>query len=67
MAVQSAARRLDRLPALDFVVADESHHSVSPSWAQVLARWWQAKLLGVTATPARLDGKSLGVAAGGIW
>ena len=65
MSVQTAARRLDRLPSLDFIVADEAHHAVSPSWARVLAHWPRAKVLGVTATPARLDGKGLGIAAGG--
>ena len=67
MSVQSAVRRLDRLPNLDFVVADEGHHSVSPSWMQVLASWPGAKILGATATPERLDGKGLGVTAGGIF
>lgn len=67
MAVQTAARRLDRLPPLDFIVADEAHHAVSPSWARVLAHWPRARVLGVTATPARLDGKGLGVAAGGAF
>jgi DNA repair protein RadD len=67
MSVQSAARRLDRLPNLDFAVADEGHHSVSPSWAQVLATWPEAKILGATATPERLDGKGLGGSVGGIF
>jgi superfamily II DNA or RNA helicase len=29
MSVQSAARRLEQLPLLDFIVADEAHHAVS--------------------------------------
>jgi hypothetical protein len=67
MSVQSTARRLDRLPNLDFAVADEGHHSVSPSWAQVLATWPEAKILGATATPERLDRKGLGASVGGIF
>jgi DNA repair protein RadD len=67
MAVQTAARRLDQLPELDFIVLDEAHHAVSPSWARVIAHWPRAKVLGVTATPARLDGKGLGIAAGGVF
>ena len=67
MSVQTAARRLDRLPKLDFIVADETHHAVSETWARVIAHWPAAKLLGVTATPARLDGKGLGIAAGGAF
>ena len=53
MSVQTAARRLDRLPKLDFIVADESHHARLASWARVLAHWPRAKVLGVTATPAQ--------------
>ena len=55
------------MPELDFVILDEVHHAVSPTWSKLIARWPQAKLLGVTATPARLDGKGLGVAAGGLF
>jgi DNA repair protein RadD len=67
MSVQTAARRLDRLPKLDFIVADEAHHTVAESWSQLLRLWSTAKLLGVTATPARLDGRGLGVSAGGLF
>lgn len=67
MSVATAVRRLDRLPELDFVILNEVHHAVSPTWSKLIARWPQAKLLGVTATPARLDGKGLGVAAGGLF
>jgi DNA repair protein RadD len=34
---------------------------------RLIAHWPRAKLLGVTATPARLDGKGLGIAAGGVF
>jgi superfamily II DNA or RNA helicase len=67
MSVQTAARRLDRLPDLDFLVADEAHHSVSDTWARLIGRFPQARLLGVTATPARLDGRGLGIHAGGFF
>lgn len=46
--------------APSLIVADESQHSVSPSLMAILDHWPQAKVLGVTATPARLDGKGLG-------
>lgn len=67
MSAQTAARRLDRLPKLDFVVIDEAHHAAASSWARLIAHWPHAKLLGVTATPCRLDGKGLGVEAGGFF
>ena len=43
----------------DFVVVDESHHAVSPTWARVLASQPFARVLGATATPLRLDGRGL--------
>ena len=67
MAVHTAARRLEQLPELDFLVIDECHHARAATWAGLIARWPGAKLLGVTATPCRLDGKGLGIEAGGIF
>lgn len=67
LSVQSAERRLDRLPSFDFVVIDEAHHTRAETWRKLLAACPGAKLLGVTATPARADGKGLGVAAGGLF
>lgn len=61
--VQTLIRR--DLPMFDLVVPDEAHHCRAESWRSLLARFPDAKLLGVTATPARLDGKGLGSAAGG--
>lgn len=58
--VQTLTRRLDHTPAPDLLVIDEAHHAVAGSWRQVLAHWPKAWVLGVTATPARLDGRGLG-------
>jgi superfamily II DNA or RNA helicase len=60
-AVQTIDRRhhLD-LGRIDLVVVDEAHHAVAATWEHVLARFADAHLLGVTATPERLDGKGLG-------
>jgi DNA repair protein RadD len=58
--VATLARRLDRWrDRFDFIVVDEAHHSVSPTWANVLASQPAAHILGVTATPERLDGRGL--------
>lgn len=65
--IQTLARRLDRLPAFDLVVLDEAHHAVAAQWTALRTAQPQARILGVTATPARLDGKGLGVGAGGIF
>lgn len=58
--VQTLIRRLDHVRPPDLIVIDEAHHATAGAWATVLARWPQARVLGVTATPQRLDGKGLG-------
>ena len=46
------------------LVADESHHSVSPQWRKVIDWYTKGnpgiKILGVTASPDRLDQEALG-------
>jgi superfamily II DNA or RNA helicase len=53
--------RLAEIPATHFslLVADECHHAPAPSWSAVLGHFEPAFLLGVTATPDRLDGQGL--------
>jgi superfamily II DNA or RNA helicase len=60
--VQTLARRLHRLPAdlFQLLVVDEAHHSNAGTWAKVLAHFHRARVLGVTATPCRCDGRGLG-------
>lgn len=70
--VQTLARRvkLDRRGDLrfDLVIIDEAHHCTRGScWGAVLGHNENARFLGVTATPLRLDGKGLGVADGGFF
>jgi superfamily II DNA or RNA helicase len=42
------------------VVVDEAHHTTAGTWSKVIEHFSQAKLLGVTATPIRGDGRGLG-------
>ena len=63
--IQTVARRLGEMPKFDLIVIDEAHHAVSATFTALLASQPQAKLLGVTATPQRLDGKGLGKHCGG--
>ena len=57
--VQSVVRRPNiRTP--DLVIVDEAHHVRAATWEKVLARWPNAAVVGLTATPQRLDGKGLG-------
>lgn len=57
--VQTLVRRLPTIIAPDFIIVDEAHHSTSQSYKAVTSHFKEAKLLGVTATPERLDGKGL--------
>ena len=65
--VQTLARHREALTDVDLFVIDEGHHARADLWQQVLDSQPNARLLGVTATPARLDGKGLGVEAGGVF
>jgi superfamily II DNA or RNA helicase len=58
--VATLVRRLDRLHDIDLIVPDEAHHAVAGMWRKILAAAPHARVLGVTATPERLDGKGLG-------
>jgi superfamily II DNA or RNA helicase len=60
--VQTLARRLHTLPAdfFQLLIVDEAHHAVAGTWAKILAAMPRAHVLGVTATPERLDGRGLG-------
>lgn len=58
--VQTLVRRLNKSDFYpDLIIIDEAHHAVAGTWAQILEHYDSAKLLGVTATPMRLDGKGL--------
>lgn len=56
--VQTLVRR--DAPPFDLMILDEAHHAAAGSWQRVAQAQPQARILGVTATPCRLDGKGLG-------
>jgi len=60
--VGTLSRRLHLLPRdfFQLLVVDEAHHTTAGTWAKTLAHFQAAKLLGVTATPIRGDGRGLG-------
>lgn len=59
--VQTIVNRLAIVIPPDFIIVDECHHSVSDTYTRVFDAFPKAtKILGVTATPERLDGKGLG-------
>jgi superfamily II DNA or RNA helicase len=43
----------------DYIVIDESHHSSANSYLRILEHFHPAILLGLTATPERMDGKNI--------
>ncbi len=62
--VQSLMRekRLSQFPQDYFskIIIDEAHHSISDSYQKILRHFYNADVLGVTATPDRGDMKNLG-------
>ncbi len=60
-------RRLDSIECPDMIIIDECHRTASRTFADIINYLDKALLLGVTATPTRLDGKSLGKKSGGFF
>ncbi len=66
--VQTLVRRLGKIKFVpDVIVVDEAHLSAANSYIKILEFWPQAKVLGVTGSPVRLDNKPLGRAHGGVY
>jgi DNA repair protein RadD len=58
--VQTLVHRLDKYPAPTLIVIDECHHvTEGGQWSKILRYYAEAKLLGFTATPQRLDSRGL--------
>ena len=57
--VQTLAKRLDKIPAPDFLICDECHHILAGTYRKILDAFPNAFLLGVTATPQRMGGITL--------
>lgn len=57
--VQTLANRLAGLFPPNLVICDEAHHATSETWARVLSSYKDAYVIGLTATPERLDGRGL--------
>ena len=58
--VQTLAKRLEKVPAPDFLICDECHHILANTYKKILDAYPDAFLLGVTATPQRMGGINLG-------
>jgi superfamily II DNA or RNA helicase len=58
--VQSLTRRLARWGTIPFglIVIDEAHHALAKTYLKICSAFPDARILGVTATPYRLNGES---------
>ncbi len=43
----------------DYIIVDEFHHAAAPTYQKLLSYYQPSILLGLTATPERMDGKSI--------
>lgn len=57
--IQTLVNRLDKVLPPYLSVIDEAHHAAASSWADVLSYYGDNYVIGLTATPERLDGKGL--------
>ena len=56
------SQALDRITSpdyYDFIIVDEFHHAAAPTYQRLLEYYKPKILLGLTATPERMDGKSI--------
>lgn len=61
--IDTMKNRLDNLPPSflpKIIMMDECHHSGATGWKTVMNHFKNSKIIGLTATPERLDGKPLG-------
>ena len=65
--VATMVNRLDRYDKFDLIVIDECHRSGAPSYKTIVDYYGGPRLLGLTGTPCRLDGKPLGIHGGGMF
>ena len=63
--------RMEHQPHVDLMIIDEAHMCLSPTWRKVVDALRAVnpamRILGMTATPIRLDGKGLGKDTGGLF
>ncbi len=60
MMVQTACRRLHKMPRPDLIIVDEAHHILSASYIKILEYYKGVPMLGFTATPSRMNEGGLG-------
>lgn len=58
--MQTYVRRMHGLTEPDLIIVDECHRAMGNTYQKIINAYPNAKVLGLTATPQRLDGKGLG-------
>ena len=58
--IATVANHLNDYPAPDLIVFDEAHFSMANTWKKIINAYPDVYMVGLTATPCRLDGKPLG-------
>jgi DNA repair protein RadD len=58
--VQTVVRRAVLDPEPTLIVVDEAHHARAGTYQTILAQYPRARIVGLTATPWRVDGRGLG-------
>lgn len=56
--IQKVSRHPERYSA-DLIVLDEAHHAAAASWSKTLKAFGNAYVVGLSATPLRIDGRGL--------
>ena len=64
--IETLKRRLGVVKCPSLLIIDECHHASAAGWTKVLKHFAEAHVVGLTATPWRLDGKGLGSLFGDI-
>lgn len=58
--IGSLRKRSHLLPTPRLLIPDEAHHAVAKSWSDIAEKYPRAWSCGLSASPARLDGRGLG-------
>lgn len=58
--VQTITRRLKKMKEPQLIITDENHHCLANSYKRIYEAFPNARCVGVTATPCRLNGGGLG-------
>lgn len=58
--VQTVARHIEKYKTPTMIIFDEAHHATANTWKKIIDYFPDVPIIGLTATPLRLDGKGLG-------